>query len=268
MNSTPLFPSPAEYVAKCRAVLKPGEYFIEPQDSRCGWNHLNIKNTDLHVLVTPKQGSDYLLYELLMKPDGSSIEPFNDDMESFLFVIEGNIKIKVGSVSHELEPGGYAWAPPPQPLEFSENRKQAARVLWFRRPYQTIRALPAPDAIFGNEKDVTAIAEVDLNPEKQLIPYENPAFDIAFNLIVVPPGGYYGLVEMHAWEHAMYMLDGEGLLYLNGQFHQVKENDFIYIAPYCPEFFCALGMDGKPVRFLLYWDWNREYNTGFGLYRK
>ena len=118
-------------------------------------------------------------------------------------------------------------------------------------------AIPGP--VFGNEADVPAIPEVDLNPEKQLIPYLNPSMDMAFNLVVCQPGAYYGLVEMHAWEHAMYMLEGEGILFLNGKPIHVKEKDFIYIAPYCPEWFCALGMENKPVRFLIHWDCNRDY---------
>ncbi len=60
----------------------------------------------------------------------------------------------------------------------------------------------------------------------------------------------------------MYMLEGEGVLTLNGSYHHVKQNDFIYIAPYCPEFFCALGGQGTRARFLLYWDTMREYSFG------
>jgi (S)-ureidoglycine aminohydrolase len=201
--------------------------------------------------------------EYLVQPGGGTIKPISDSLETFLFLIHGEIDLKLNTDHFEMSEGGYAWLPPQETYEFTAGSNGVSRLLCFQRPYIPLEGLPTPAAIIGNEKEVPAIPEVDINPEKQLIPYADFGIDMAFNLIVVPPGGYYGLVEQHAWEHAMYMLEGEGFLYLNGQFHHVKQNDFIYIAPYIPEWFCAYGMQGKPVRFLLYWDCNRDYADGF-----
>ena len=263
MTRDRLIPSPSRYVAGCRAVCKPGEYIILPQENRCSNSHINLRDTEVQILVTPKQGADYMMSEYLIQPGGGTIEPVNDALETFLYLVGGKLDLTVNGAQHKLEQGGYAWIPPQQSIELSGQGDQLSRLLWFQRPYLPFKKGPVPEAVFGNEKEVPAIPEVDINPEKQLIPYETPGFDMAFNLIVIPPGGYYGLVEQHAWEHAMYMLDGEGLLWLNGQSHQVKENDFIYIAPYVPEWFCAYGMQQEPIRFLLYWDWNQDYARGF-----
>jgi (S)-ureidoglycine aminohydrolase len=263
MASDRSIPSPSEYVAGCRAAFKPGEYIIVPQENRCGNPHLNLKDTDVQIFVTPRQGAGYLMGEYLVQPGGGTLQPFGDPLETFLFLIQGKLSLKVGGTQHELAEGGYAWIPPRQPFEFSALGQETHRLLWFRRPYLPLEGVPVPDAIIGNEKNVPAVPEVDLNPEKALLPYANPGLDLAFNLIEVPPGAFYGLVEQHAWEHAMYMLEGEGFLWLNGGFHHVKANDFIFIAPYVPEWFCAYGMQPGPVRFLLYWDWNRDYSESF-----
>lgn len=263
MTNQRAIPNPSRYVAGCRAAYKPGEYIVVPQENRCSNPHINLKDADIQILVTPKQGADYIMSEYLLRPGGGTVEPIHDGLETFLFLISGSLKLTVNDVQHGLIEGGYAWIPPQQSIEFSANGDDVSQLLWFQRPYLPFKKGTIPEAIIGNENDVPAIPEVDINPEKQLIPYDTPGFDMAFNLIVIPPGGFYGLVEQHAWEHAMYMLDGEGFLWLNGQSFQVKENDFIYIAPYVPEWFCAYGMQDKPVRFLLYWDWNQDYSREF-----
>ncbi len=197
--------------------------------------------------------------EVVVQPGGCTVQPFNNRLEHFLFVVEGRLDLNSDKTERALESGGFAWIPPHHPYEYMNRGQEPCRFVWFRRRYQPLEHVEIPEPVFGNERDVPAVPEVDLNPEKQLIPYGKPGIDMALNLIVCQPGAYYGLVETHAWEHAMYMLEGEGLLLLNGKPLHVKQKDFVYIAPYCPEWFCALGMDDKPVRFLLYWDCNRAY---------
>ena len=259
MNTSRRFPSPSVYVGGNRAVINPGAYVVLPPENRCSSPHPNLQQADEQVFVTPKLGASYVMSEVVVQPGGGTVQPFDNRLEHFLFVVKGRLQFTLEKSERELASGSFAWIPPHQPFEYINRTEQPCRLVWFRRRYAVLEHVDIPGPIFGNEKDIPAVPEVDLNPEKQLIPYANPGIDIAFNLIVCQPGAYYGLVETHAWEHAMYMLEGEGLLFLNGQPFHVKENDFVYIAPYCPEWFCALGMENKPVRFLLYWDCNRAY---------
>ncbi len=259
MNTSRKYPSPVDYVSHNRAVLRPGAYMILPPENRCPSHHPNLLETVEQVFVTQKPGAGYVMSELTIHPGGGTKESIESEWEHFLFVLEGWLNVKTRSTQEELEPGSYAWLPPDHPIEFKAPGSESCRALWFRRIYQPLEKVNVPEPVFGNERDVPAIPDVDLNPEKQLIPYIDPGIDMAFNLIVVLPGAYYGLVETHAWEHAMYMLEGEGILALNGEYNHVRQGDFIHIAPYCPEWFGALGMEPKPVRFLLHWDCNRDY---------
>lgn len=260
MNTKNRFPSPSEYVAKNRAVLRPGEYFILPKENRCPSPQINARHVDEQVFVTPKLGAGYVMSELFIQPDGGATIAISRSLEHFFFILEGKLNLNVGKTRQELPQGSFAWIPPHHAIQYSATDNSTCRAIWFRRQYNPLPGIDIPQPVFGNERDVPAIPEVDLNPEKQLIPYSNLGIDMAFNLIVCPPGSYYGLVECHAWEHAMYMLNGEGMLFLNGNYHHVKEGDFIYIAPFCPEWFGALGITDQPVQFLLYWDCNRDYS--------
>jgi (S)-ureidoglycine aminohydrolase len=259
MNTKKSFPSPSVYVAGNRAEIKAGEYMVLPAENRCLSTHTNLREAEEQVFVTPKLGADYVMSEVVIRPGGGTVKPFNNRLEHFLFMTEGKLELKLEGSERQLGSGSFAWIPPDTAFEYINRAKEKCRLVWFRRRYIPLDQVAIPGPLFKNEADIPAVPEVDLNPEKQLIPYTNPGIDMAFNLIVLQPGAYYGLVETHAWEHAMYMLEGEGILFLNGKPLHIKEKDFIYIAPYCPEWFCALGMDNKPVRFLLYWDCNRDY---------
>lgn len=263
MNTPQNYPSPAQYAAGCRAVYKHNEYIIVPPENRCSNPHYNLGNADEQILVTPKQGAGYQMSVFMIQPGGGTISPMQAPLETFLYLIEGQVEAQLNGENIKLSEGSFGWLPPEQSIELVAQGDQQSRLLWFQRPYQTLPGVEIPKAFFGREQDVPAIPEVDINPEKQLLPYGNIGFDMAFNLIEIPPGAFYGLVEQHAWEHAMYMLDGEGFLSLNGSTYQVKTDDFIYIAPYIPEWFCAYGLQNKPVRFLLHWDCNRDYHQFF-----
>jgi (S)-ureidoglycine aminohydrolase len=64
------------------------------------------------------------------------------------------------------------------------------------------------------------------------------------------------MVEMHVMEHGLFMLDGGGIYRLGESWYPVYAGDFIWMAPYCPQWFGALGK--KPARYLIYKDWNRH----------
>ncbi len=73
------------------------------------------------------------------------------------------------------------------------------------------------------------------------------------------------MVEIHVMEHGLLMLEGGGIYRLGESWYPVGAGDFIWMAPYCPQWFGALGK--TPARYLIYKDWNRrpmqfEINSG------
>ncbi len=55
------------------------------------------------------------------------------------------------------------------------------------------------------------------------------------------PGAALALVEIHVMEHGLLMLQGGGIYRLGNSWYPVQTGDFIWMAPYCPQWFGALG---------------------------
>jgi (S)-ureidoglycine aminohydrolase len=62
-------------------------------------------------------------------------------------------------------------------------------------------------------------------------------------------------VEIHDEEHGLWMTAGSGTYHLDGEDLRVERNDFIYMAPYCPQSFVAGSQGGE---YLLYKDGWRD----------
>jgi (S)-ureidoglycine aminohydrolase len=89
---------------------------------------------------------------------------------------------------------------------------------------------------------------------RPLIP-DSTQFDFAVNSMTFEPGASLPMVEMHVMEHGLLMVAGGGIYRLGDCWHSVAAGDFIYMAPYCPQWFCAVGK--TPAHYIIYKDWNR-----------
>jgi (S)-ureidoglycine aminohydrolase len=81
-------------------------------------------------------------------------------------------------------------------------------------------------------------------------------FDFAVNTMTYAPGASLAQVEIHVMEHGLVMLEGEGTYRLGDEGYGVAAGDFIWMAPYCPQWFVAEGT--VPAKYLIYKDWNRR----------
>ena len=70
------------------------------------------------------------------------------------------------------------------------------------------------------------------------------------------PGASLSQVEVHVIEHGLLMLEGGGIYRLGDAWYPVTAGDFIWMAPFCPQWFGALGR--QPAKYLIYKDWNRH----------
>lgn len=257
MQTAKLIIGDADVVSRCRATTKPGSYSILPRANRVMNTLPILKGAQAQVLAAPPLSKYYVAHELVIAPSGGSAKPVDEDLEQYLYVLEGRMDLTLDGKTHHLIDGGYCWLPPQRVYQFANPGEGTSRVLWLRRKYIPAEGLAVPDPIVANEGDVRAFPE-DTYMEQHPIPYENPAFDMGFNILTFEAGVYFGFVESHIMEHALYMLEGRGIYWLNGDYIEVQKDDFIYMAPYCPQFFYATGW-GK-ARYMVYKDVNRDYN--------
>ena len=248
----------ADLVTRCRAILKPGIYSILPRANRVEHQLPYFNGVQAQVLATPQLGAKFVEHELLVSPSGGTRQPIAEDLEQFLFVLEGELNFELGGKQHKLQQGGFCWLPPQHEFAFSNKGDEITRLIWVRRHYEVVDGIEIPGAIIANEQDVRA-DPTDTYMEQHLTPYEQVGFDMGINLQVFDPGVYFSFVESHIMEHGLYMLYGRGIYWLNHDFIEVQQDDFIYMAPFCPQFFYATGWDKSA--YLLYKDVNRDYTA-------
>ncbi len=248
--------SDADITSRCRCVNKPGSYMIFPRANRVEHQLPYFQGVQAQVLATPQQGARFVEHELLVDPGGGTTQFRDEEFEQFLFVLEGQVTLDLEGKSHPLIEGGFCWLPPHQPYAFKNQGEALSRVVWIRRRYVEVSGISIPDPIVAHESDVPAYP-TDTYMEQHLTPYESLGFDMGINLQVFDPGVYFSFVEAHVMEHGLYMLSGRGIYWLNQDYLEVQKDDFIYMAPYCPQFFYATGWDKSA--YLLYKDVNRDY---------
>ncbi len=179
---------------------------------------------------------------------GGSLAPAST--QRFVYVIEGEVDVN-GAL---LSPGDYAYFPPYHAATISAT--SAARAAIIEKPYLALPGVPAPACFSGRESDVasTPLMGDDALQVRALVP-ANPSFDFAVNTMTFLPGATLPMVEIHVMEHGLLMLAGGGIYRLGDCWYPVAEGDFIWMAPYCPQWFGALGK--TPAKYLIYKDWNR-----------
>jgi (S)-ureidoglycine aminohydrolase len=180
---------------------------------------------------------------------GGSLAPAAE--QRFLYVLDG--EVEVGGEC--LTRGDYAYLPPAHAANISA--KSAARAAIIEKPYLPLPGFSAPAYFTGCERDVAATALMeDTAVEVSALLPDHASFDFAVNTMIYLPGATLPMVEIHVMEHGLLMLAGGGVYRLGEHWYPVAEGDFIWMAPFCPQWFGALGK--APAKYLIYKDWNRS----------
>jgi (S)-ureidoglycine aminohydrolase len=179
----------------------------------------------------------------------------NTTGQRFVFVHDGVVTVEIDGKRNALGARGYAYLP--CATEHRVIASEASRVIVIEKPYLTIDGATAPRAIISNEDSVSS-HPLDDDPSlqvKSLLP-DDVGFDFAVNTMVYQPGAALSRVEMHVMEHGLVMLEGGGIYRLGDRWYPVTAGDFIWMAPWCPQWFGAIGK--TPAKYLIYKDWNRH----------
>ena len=175
--------------------------------------------------------------------------------QRFIFVIEGRLKLEVEGKFSELSARGYAYLP--QGLHHRVTATTVSRVAVIEKHYHALDSVNPPHVIFSSEDAISSHPLGD-DPGLQvkcLLPDEM-SFDFAVNTMVYQPGAALSMVEMHVMEHGLIMLEGGGIYRLGDSWYPVTAGDFIWMGPWCPQWFGAIGK--VPAKYLIYKDWNRH----------
>jgi (S)-ureidoglycine aminohydrolase len=211
-----------------------------------------MKNAWAIVHVGAALGAAFTEYTAEFEPEG---ELGNTAVQRFLYVMEGAVTLGVAGKRHELGARGYAYLP--EGLSHKIVAKKKSRAAVIEKQYEPIENIQPPGLIVSSENDVSSHAldgDSDLQV-KCLLPDE-PQFDFAVNTMVYHPGAALSMVEMHVMEHGLIMLEGGGIYRLGDDWYPVTAGDFIWMGPWCPQWFGAIGK--VPAKYLIYKNWNRH----------
>jgi (S)-ureidoglycine aminohydrolase len=242
-------------LGRTRSAQQPNHLLLTP-DTFVRTTLPGMKACFAVVHAGPAMGAGFTEYTAEFEPGG---ELGTTPAQRFIFVIDGSVKVNVEGKVSDLSARGYAFLPERMPHRVVA--KNASRVVVIEKPYEALDSVESPQLIVSNEDVVPShpLAEDPALQVKCLLP-DTMSFDFAVNSMVYQPGAALSMVEMHVMEHGLIMLEGGGIYRLGDSWYPVTAGDFIWMGPWCPQWFGALGK--APAKYLIYKDWNRHPLTG------
>jgi (S)-ureidoglycine aminohydrolase len=198
------------------------------------------------VHIAPAAGAGFVQYTAEFEAQGTLDA---GAVQRFVYVLEGEVETS----SEGISAGGFAYFPQGQRLRAA----RPSRAVVIEKAYVPLTGLAAPQAFTGRESEVEAqpLLGDDTVQVQSLVPAD-ARFDFAVKVMTYQPGAALPMVEIHFMEHGLLMLAGGGIYRLGERWYPVTAGDFIWMAPYCPQWFGALGK--TPAKYLIYKDWNRR----------
>ena len=226
------------------------------------------EKTRLWIIARPLTGfaETFAQYVMEVQPGGGSDRPEPEpEAQTALFVMEGEIEIRLNGEARRLGPGGFAWLPPASGWSLRATSETAAKFHWIRKIYQRVEGLEIPEPLFLNERDITPTAMPGTEGRWATTRFVDPAdlrHDMHVTIVTFLPGGIIPFAETHVMEHGLYVLEGQAVYRLNEDWVEVQAGDFMWLRAFCPQACYAGGP--APFRYLLYKDVNRHASLRLG----
>jgi (S)-ureidoglycine aminohydrolase len=244
---TELFGTTRNVVKQRYALFTPGS--LVPSQLP-GW-----EKAVCHVLISPPLGARFAQLLITLEREGQCAGNTGAN-QYFIYVLEGAASILLDTRKHRLETGSYAYLPAGQDVQIASGAA-GTRLLVFQKEYQPLPGVAKPEGFASHEREVKGqpLRGSEDARLQTLLP-GNPAFDMAVNILTCPPGAALPLVEAPVMERGWMILRGQGICRLEADWHPVQAGDVFWAAPYCPQWFVAVGK--TPASCIYYQDVNRD----------
>ena len=228
-----------------RSSLK-SDHYLQTPDTFVRASLPGMTRATAVVHTGPAAGARFTEYTAEMETGGALAVT---KLQRFLYVLAGSVELE----NRQLGEGGYAYIPPGRLHEVSALAP--SRVAVIEKDF--LGEGTPPEFFSANESDRPSQALLgDSSLQVRALIPDAADFDFAVNTMTFEPGASLSMVEMHVMEHGLLMLEGGGIYRLGDSWYPVSAGDFIYMAPFCPQWFGALGK--SPSKYLIYKDWNRH----------
>jgi len=236
-----------------RTVVKPRYALLTPDGSvpshLPGW-----KGVVAIANISPALGAKFSQWQITFGADGSG-KGNTAALEYCAYVLDGGCSVYFGGKKHHLVAGNYVYLPVETDFHFAQARK-GTRLLLFQKKFQPLTGAKMPGALIGHEEQIPGRPFLgNADARLQVLLPDRPEFDLAVNIFTYQPGATLPIVETHIMEHGLLMLKGQGIYRLDADWHPVQTGDVIWMSPYCPQWFVAMGK--TPASYIYYKDVNR-----------
>jgi (S)-ureidoglycine aminohydrolase len=238
-----------EISALTRSVVKSNHAVICPDgyvnSIIPGWTNCRVT-----VIINEQMGARFC-QTLVTLDETSRLTGVTEASQIFFYVIQGACTAN----DRKLSAGQFVYMPIGQEYVI-DNATFNTQLLTFHKVYEELPGYAVPSILFGDAADVagTPFLGGDSLRLQVLLPDELP-FDMAVNIFTYDPGGHLPFVETHIMEHGLTYLEGQGVYMLDHQWYPIKKGDSIWMAPYCQQWFTAMGKE--PAVYIYYKNINR-----------
>ncbi len=242
-----LFEGTRDIIRDRYALRTPRSFVATPLP---GW-----QKTQCHVLISPAMGARFSALLMVLENEGQCMGNTGAN-QYFIYALEGPSSILLDDRRHRLEPGSYVYLPPGKDVQI-KSAGPASRILIFQTRYQALAGVARPPAFVNHQRDVKAEPFQENNAVQcQALMPEDPAFDLSVNLFTLRPGATWKSVRALMMEMGLVMLQGCGIFRLNTEWLPVQAGDVLWAAPFCPQWFAAVG--NGPASYISCQDVNRD----------
>ncbi len=246
-----------EISALTRSVVKRNHAVISP-DGYINSNVPGWENCTVNVIINEQMGA-HLCQTLITAGKNSSIKGATKASQIFFYVVEGSCKATISNENKNLTKGQFVYVPIGKDYLINEITT-GTQLLTFHKIYEKLEGYNVPATYFGDA--ATIEGPVYMNDDALRIQVLLPPglnFDMAVNIFTYQSGGNLPMVETHVMEHGLMYLQGQGIYMLDHEWYPIKKGDSIWMAPYCQQWFTAMGKE--PAVYIYYKNVNRFPTT-------
>lgn len=245
MNSLP-FGQTRTRVAARHALIAP--------DGHVRSNVPGITGATTVILIDEAMGARFAQWLVTFEAGGRA-EFGAGEVEAAGYFETGGGVVTIGKTKRRCGAGGFFFVPAGEAWTITSPAR-GTRLTLFQKKYAWCAGVAKPRAIIGDAKRVKGVPFLgDPDARLQVLLPDEPGFDLAMNIFTYQPGATLPFVETHVMEHGLLMLAGQGIYRLEESWYPVAAGDAIWMAPYCPQWFVAMGK--TPASYLYYKDVNR-----------
>src|SRR5688572_4689112 len=236
-----------------RTRVSPRHALIGP-DGHVQSNVPGISGAAAVILINEAMGAKFAQL-LVTFSAGGRAEWAANDLETAGYIETGGATVTIEAEHKKCAAGGFFFAPAGKAWTIT-SAKAGTRVTLFQKRFAPVSGVAAPPAVIGDAAKIKGQPFLgDPDARLQVLLPDQPAFDLAMNIFTYQPGATLPFVETHVMEHGLLMLAGQGVYRLEQSWYPVAAGDVIWMAPYCPQWFVAMGK--TPASYLYYKNVNR-----------